>query len=196
MFFGLAFINIVFADFIENLGINAPTPNIPLNTPFELVIFILTIAVLPAIFEELMFRGLLLTSLNGQGNLAKILTVALCFACYHCSVTQFFYQFIFGIFLSVLAIYSKSVIPCIITHFINNFVVLILTYFKVEIDLTNILYIAIGIVALVIFIIVCVPKVLKYSTTDNGQGLKEFYIPYGLFGIIACLVLALSSLLG
>ena len=196
MFFGLAFINITFADFMAKIGVKISSPQVPLNNIFELIIFIVSIAVLPAIFEELFFRGLLLSSLNGQKDWVKVLTVSLFFALYHCSITQFFYQFLFGVFLCFLRIQTKNTIPCIITHFVNNFVILILTYLKVEIDFTNLIVIAIGLACLIVFILCCVLPVVKKKSTANSQGLKEFYLPYGLFGLIACMVLAISSLLG
>ena len=196
MFFGLAFINVTFADFMDKIGANVSSPQVPLNNIFELIIFIIAIAILPAIFEELFFRGLLLSSLSGQKDWVKVLTVSLCFALYHCSIAQFFYQFIFGVFLCFLRLQTKSTIPCMITHFVNNFVVLILTYLKVEIDFTNLLVISIGLVCLAIFIFYCVVPVIKKKSTSNSQGLKDFFLPYGLFGLVACMVLAISRLLG
>lgn len=196
MFFGLAFINITFADFMDKIGANVSSPQVPLNNIFELIIFIITIAILPAIFEELFFRGLLFSSLNGQKDWVKVLIVSLCFALYHCSITQFFYQFLFGVFLCFLRMQTKSTIPCMITHFVNNFVVLLLTFLKVDIDFTNLLVIGVGLVCLAVFIFYCVVPVVKKKSTANSQGLKDFFLPYGLFGLVACMVLALSSLLG
>lgn len=196
MFLGLAFINVTFADFMAKVGANVSSPQVPLNNVFDLIIFVITIAILPAIFEELFFRGLLLSSLSVQKDWVKVLTVSLCFALYHCSIAQFFYQFIFGVFLCFLRMKTKSTIPCMITHFVNNFVVLILTYLKVEIDFTNLLVISMGLVCLAIFIFYCVVPVIKKKSIGNSQGLKDFYLPYGLYGLIACIVLAISRLLG
>ena len=53
MFFGLGFVNIIFADLLKNTGLNISSPNLPLNNLLELVIFSITMALLPAIFEEL-----------------------------------------------------------------------------------------------------------------------------------------------
>ena len=83
-----------------------------------------------------------------------------------------------------------------ITHFVNNFVVLLLTFLKVDIDFTNLLVIGVGLVCLAVFIFYCVVPVVKKKSTANSQGLKDFFLPYGLFGLVACMVLALSSLLG
>lgn len=196
MFFGLAFINVTFADFMVKIGLKVSSPQFVLNNVFDLIIFVITLAVLPAIFEELFFRGLLLDSLNGQGFIKKVLTVSICFALYHCSIAQLFYQFLFGVFLCILKEQTKSTIPCIITHFVNNFVILLLTYLKVEIDFTNLIIIAIGLIFLAVFVIYCVLPCIKQKSTGKGQSIKEFYLPYGLFGILACIVLALASLMG
>ena len=92
----------------------------------------ISLAVLPAIFEELFFRGILLNSLISGGKLFAVIVSSLCFAVYHCSITQLLYQFIFGIAFSLLALNSKSIFPCILTHFLNNFIILTAYYFKIE----------------------------------------------------------------
>lgn len=197
MFLGLGFVNIAFAQFVENLGLNVSSPQIPLDTPLQFVIFVITLAVLPAIFEEMFFRGLLLTSLNGEKMIGKILTVSLCFALYHCSISQFIFQFIYGVAFCLLAIISKSIIPCIISHFLNNFFVLLFNYLKIDIDLTNIALIVIGMVALIGYGLICylnIRKMPKQNIPKKGQ--KAFYLPFGLFAICMCLFVLLSALLG
>ncbi len=196
MFLGLGFVNIVLAELLAKLGVNIASPVIPTNNFTEFLLMLVGLAVLPAIFEELFFRGILLNSLSEQKNMSKIITVSLYFALYHCSVTQFAYQFIYGVLLTVLAIYSKSIIPCMITHFMNNFLVLLFTYLKISIDLTNLLVIGIGLVFLVSFIILMHNGLSKQkNTSGQNMGQKAFYLPYGLFAIIICLSVMVSLLL-
>ena len=196
MFLGLGFVNVLFADFLSGIGLNAPSPNIPLNNPFELILFSITVALFPAVFEELFFRGILLNSLKGENLLVRVFTVGLCFALYHCSVSQFVYQFIYGVAFCLLAIVAKSVIPCIIAHFINNFTILLFTYLNIDVDLTNILLIVIGVVALIGYFLISYFGLKGQKQQVPKKGVKFFYLPYGLFGIGICLIVLLGNLFG
>ena len=195
MFFGLGFVNSVFADFLTEIGLKIPSPTIPLNNLFELIIFSITVALLPAIFEELLFRGILLNSLKGENLLARIFTVSLCFSLYHCSVSQLLYQFIYGVAFCLLAILAKSVVPCIIAHFLNNFAILLLTYLKIDIDLTNIVSIILGLIALIAYFLICFLGLKGKRENIPKKGLKYFYLPFGVFALGICLLMILSSLL-
>ena len=92
MFLGLGFINEVFARLFIGWGLTVNALSIPLNNARQFILFTLTLAVLPAVFEELFFRGVLLSSLNGVKTVYAVLTTSMCFALYHCSVAQFIYQ--------------------------------------------------------------------------------------------------------
>lgn len=193
MLFGLGFINLVFADFLSEVGVKIPSPQIPLGNILEFLLFTFTLAILPAVFEELFFRGLLLSSLSGEKIVGKVLTISLCFALYHCSITQFLYQFIYGACLAILMIYAKSVIPGIVTHFLNNFLVLLFTYLKVDINLKNPLFIGFGLLVLAFVMLICCLGIKKQGkSTLVSKGQKAFYLPYGIFGIITCLLILLS----
>lgn len=198
MFLGLGFINIKFSEIMSDLGVKLSQPTIPLHNIWQFLLFTLTLALLPAIFEELFFRGLLLSSLDGHGKVTKVVAVGVCFALYHCNLGQFIYQFIYGVAFCLLALYAKSVLPCIIAHFVNNFFIILCEYLGIVIDLFNPILIAIGIVALVGFVLItCVfNKILKTQKAgkESKRGILEFYILYGLLGIIICALMIITAL--
>ncbi len=198
MFLGLGFVNLKFSQIMADLGVKIPQTTIPLHNFGQFLLFTLTLAILPAIFEELFFRGLLLSSLDEHGNITKVIAVGLCFALYHCNLGQFFYQFIYGVAFCLLALYAKSVIPCIIAHFINNFVIILCEYLGIYIDLFNPIFIAIGLVALVGFIVITclLNKTLKGKENKklSKKGIVEFYILYGILGILICALMIITSL--
>ena len=198
MFLGLGFVNLKFSQIMADLGVKIPQTTIPLHNFGQFLLFTLTLAILPAIFEELFFRGLLLNSLDGHGTIKKVIAVGLCFALYHCNLGQFIYQFIYGVAFCLLALYAKSVIPCIIAHFINNFVIILCEYLGIYIDLFNPVLIVIGLVALVaFFVITCVlnkKNVKKESQGQTNNKILEFYLPYGLLGIFICALMIITSL--
>ena len=195
MFLGLGFANIKISEVLADLGVKISQPTIPLNSIWQFLLFTITLAILPAIFEELFFRGLLLNSLEGHGTITKVVTVGICFALYHCNLGQLVYQFIYGVAFCLLALYTKSTLPCIIAHFINNFVIILFEYLGVYIDLFNPILIAIGLVAIIGFIaFTCVLNKIKENKQTTPKGIVEFYILYGLLGIFICVLMIVTSL--
>ena len=86
-----------------------------------LPLLILLVAVLPAITEEALLRGTVLTGLNrGLGVRSAILVSAFCFAVLHASPWRFFPQFALGIFLAMLTLRSRSIWPAVLVHFGHN----------------------------------------------------------------------------
>lgn len=196
MFLGLGFLNELVAEGVKSVGGVVPDLKIPLDTPFRYILFTVLLCVFPAIAEELFFRGVLLGSLSGVKKAVGVITVALCFAIYHGSVAQFFYQFIYGVGLGFLTLKAKSVIPAIVAHFANNFAVLSFKYFDVSVDLTNTVFIIIGSAILVNFVLFLIfydrkPRAERACT----ENIKDFYIPFGIIGVAAAVLLIVISAL-
>lgn len=77
-------------------------------------------AILPAICEESLHRGMLLRGNYSLGMNKSILISGVLFGLLHLNIEQFFYAAIIGIFLGYLCISCSSIWPCIIVHFMNN----------------------------------------------------------------------------
>ncbi len=195
MFFGLGFINDLFAGIFKSWGLNVSGVSIPLDNAFHLILFSVLFALIPAVIEEVFFRGLILTSLKGVKTVFAVTAVSVIFALYHCSVSQLVYQLIYGVGLALLAIYAKSIIPCVIAHFINNFTVILFEYFKININLYNPLIIAGGILALIIFALITVFSIKKHENKEEKlYSVKKFYFPFAIFGCVICLALLIGNL--
>ncbi len=83
---------------------------------------ILAIAILPAFCEEFTHRGLLISGFKSLGIKSTIILSSLLFGLLHLNIEQFFYATIIGAILGTVAIFSKSIVPAILIHFINNFI--------------------------------------------------------------------------
>ncbi|MBQ8426451.1 MAG: CPBP family intramembrane metalloprotease [Clostridia bacterium] len=202
MFLGLGYVNNAIAEVFIGWGANIKSPLDEITIDLgKLIVFSITVALLPAISEELFFRGIILNSLSGVKQVYAVLISALCFALYHCSVAQLVYQFIYGVALGFLFITVKSVLPCIIAHFANNFSVLLLRYLKVEINLYSLTIIMIGVACLAVFSALVYlllkkgKKQEKEIKTEKGE-ITRFFFPYAMFAIIICVALAIGSLVG
>lgn len=125
------FINIavstLFNGLISFFGYNPPlsgmsgaeyTPLFPNWANF--LIQIGTVAVLPAICEEFLHRGVLLNGLKGIGIKKAIIISSLLFGLIHFNINQFFYAFVLGMLMALVCVVSKSIFPAIIIHFTNN----------------------------------------------------------------------------
>jgi len=193
MFFGLGFINGLISDLLVKWGANVPAFTVPLNNLWQFFLFLILLAILPAIIEELFFRGIIFeVPINNRW--VKYIAVGLVFAVYHSSFTQLVYQFIYGVLLSLIADKGKSVTPCIIAHLLNNVLVLTLEYLKVEINLFSPYLIAGGIAAIVAAVVLCEFAARK-GKTEKGKSETALFFAYSGLGMAVCLLSMVLSLI-
>ncbi len=84
-------------------------------------IAVLSTAVLPAILEEVVVRGIIMQPLRRFGDKFAIVASALIFGIMHGNMVQIPYTIVAGLFMGYLAIATGSLWPSIILHFVNNF---------------------------------------------------------------------------
>lgn len=99
---------------------------------FVLAVFVM--ALLPAIGEELLMRGTVLPAMTSRGTWFGIFISALLFALMHNNPMQTVYQFCLGVVLALVFMSSRSVVPCMILHFLSNLITLILTAYLPQVD--------------------------------------------------------------
>ncbi len=95
---------------------------IKINSFSKYIISIVLIGILPAVFEEIMFRGVLQNVLTKwfKGPWPAILLTAFVFSIIHMSFYGFFVRFALGIILGLVFYYSGSLWLAIIFHFLYN----------------------------------------------------------------------------
>lgn len=195
MFLGLGFVNDIFVKLITKLGATVGGTQIPLDNLGLLILFIFLVAILPAVFEEIFFRGVMVSALKNTGTIFTIVGVACCFALYHCSAAQLLYQAVYGAGLTLLAISSGSIIPCMLAHFFNNFAVLVLTYFKVEVDFYHPAVIVLGLILLIVFFFTQILQLKKSGVSKKESGsVAVFWLPFGIFGCLICTAVIIGGL--
>ncbi len=194
MFFGFGFVNDFIGNALVDAGLKVSAINVPMNNVLNFIVFSFTLAVFPAIAEECFFRGVVLSGFEKTGRVFASVSVAVSFALYHCSATQFVYQLIYGFFLSFLTVKSKSVVPSAIAHFLNNFAVIALSYFKVNLDLYSVYYIITGL-SLIVFSALFM---FFYGGNDGKEEkIKSDFSSFVLFaavGILICVAMTVSGL--
>lgn len=90
----------------------------------------LALCVVPAITEELLFRGALQGLMRPSGSAAAIFAPALLFALLHLDLTQGLTAFVCGVFLGWLAERSGSILPGMLLHFCNNTLAFLTLYLR------------------------------------------------------------------
>jgi len=103
-------------------GDTAPIARVVEQTPLGLSLIVL--ALLPAIGEELLFRGVLARSL-ARWPVVAVVGSAVLFSAYHLVPAQMLGTFPLGLALGLLAVRSGSIVPGMIAHFLNNATVLV-----------------------------------------------------------------------
>lgn len=99
--------------------------NVNNNTVGYLLLNTLVIAIMPAVFEELIFRGIIFKSLEKEHTpTTAILLSALMFSLMHGSLQQTVFQFILGVVLGYVMYATGNIIYPMITHFFNNFLII------------------------------------------------------------------------
>ena len=115
---GAAYINSFMVSFID-FGPLFETD--PLSSPVRVLMTFISIAIVPALSEEFLFRGCVLSNLLPYGKNTAILFSALLFALMHGNFAQFFYTFIAGIVLGAVYVKTDSIWAPTFIHLFNNF---------------------------------------------------------------------------
>jgi sodium transport system permease protein len=90
-------------------------------TAREVAFYLVTCAMVPAICEELAFRGFLLSALHrGFRPRNAILLSAFLYSIYHMNVFLLAPAFFLGVVLGLLTVRSRGVIPALLFHFLHN----------------------------------------------------------------------------
>lgn len=96
--------------------------------PFGFVLGILSVAVFPALLEELLFRGAIMGSLLKFGKPFAIFTSALMFGLVHGNLVQIPFAFLVGLALGFVVVETGSIWTGVLIHFLNNLISTLVQY--------------------------------------------------------------------
>ncbi len=89
---------------------------------YNIFVILITTVIIPAFFEELVFRGLILTNLLPHGRTFAIIVSGIIFGAVHGTVSQILFATLAGIVLGWVYVETGSIWCGIFVHFINNLV--------------------------------------------------------------------------
>ncbi len=119
-------VNTLFLQFLEGFGYENTEIILPNTQGFGMVGVLVAVAVAPALMEELFFRGIFQRELKEFSLWAQVLLCGGLFALYHQNPAQTVYQFICGASFALVAAKAGSFLPTVLSHFINNALVIVL----------------------------------------------------------------------
>ncbi len=195
--FSLSELNVLFLTWLENFGYTPHAVELPSMDGFGLVGVLLTIAVLPAVFEEILFRGLLLDGARVFGTAGAVLICGGLFALYHQNPAQTIYQFCCGAAFALIAIRAGSILPTIISHFLNNALIILLTKFGVD-TLPKPVWIAVLILSISCLVASFVYLIFwdKAKRETSVTGTKKQFVLGSALGIAICVAVWILQLFG
>lgn len=118
-----------------------------------IVILLIETCIIAPIFEEVLYRGILLKGLINKYNSKRaIVYSALIFGIAHLNIPQGINAFLLGLILGTVFYYNRSIYLCMIMHFVNNLLVNFVYYPSSEIW-TNILFIIVPIIGVILMIL-------------------------------------------
>ena len=153
-------------------------------------------ALLPAVFEEVLFRYIPLKILLPYSGRWCVLYSALCFSLIHCSFSQMPYAFIAGVIFMLVDVAFDSVWPSIILHFVNNSLSIVWMKYCSGAVATLVMLSVLVLITLISLFFVMRKRgeyVEMFATSfDKGEKIGLTYAPFVL--ALICVYIAWSSL--
>ncbi len=125
------------------------------------LISIISLVLLPAICEELLFRGLIFKGLKQNGKAFSIMLSSIMFSIFHMSIYQTIYPLLVGMLLGVIMYYENNILYTIIVHAINNFLSLTFQYLNISLVFEHWSYILLAILLLILFLCIIIKFIIK-----------------------------------
>ena len=190
------------------------------QTALFFILSIISTAIVPAVCEEYLFRGAILTNLMPFGKTVAIIASAFLFGLMHQNPLQILYTTLMGIVIGCVYVKTKSIWVCMIIHFSNNLITVLeeylplLTGLKWIDDILNLLIMVSGAIALVVLLFkkdkeLSVEETGSFSIVcDSGMDVEEieldiprknkikhFFTPTIIIYTIICVFLMIKTLL-
>ena len=187
-------------------GGSAAENEIVSNEPAALSI--LCIAILPAFAEELIFRGILMTELEGHGPFTAVLLSSLLFAMLHFDLKMLPMYLFSGLMLALCAYVTRSLLASCAVHLAYNLLVFLgmekLTAFFAITDDTALIGLILTVALLVSLILIfgeCQRTYAVYSEQNAisshaaGGGVGSFFIALLSPASIICIIVFIAAII-
>lgn len=149
-----------------DIGYNLP----PIKSSGAFLVAVVVMCILPAVFEEVLFRGVVFNYFRQFGKKAAVIISSLLFAIMHFDFSNFFATFLLGLICAYMVVNTNRIIYPMLAHFAVNFTSVLSTYIQ-NFELVNNFYID----CLPVFFLVSVPLIIYLLMTFKA---RAEYMPY------------------
>ena len=132
------------------------------------IMYALSTAAVPALAEELAFRGIFMSIMRKYGDAFAILTSAIMFGAMHGNTTQIVFAFVLGLIFAYVDCKANSIVPSIIIHFANNFYAVFSDIIQSHNIFDNNTTVAIRLGMVVMFCLLAVLSYIYLARSDKG----------------------------
>lgn len=141
-----------------------------------IIMYVVSVAVVPGFIEELLFRGCVMGVLKRYNAVYAVTLSAMLFAAMHCAVQQFFYAFCAGLVFGWIAYRTGRLWPGMLIHMLNNALSVLYEYLYAyaEFNLYLAVYLSVSMTVMVLGIIgvaVLIHKGGRLKESENEVGL-------------------------
>ena len=126
---------------------------LPVDQPLYLFLYVIGICIAAPVAEEMLFRGVILHALRPYGNGFAILISALFFGLIHGNFSQAPGAFVIGIALGIVTLRTRSLLPAIFIHLVNNTISVVEEYLAIVLQFTDAVIIIIDAIIIIVAIL-------------------------------------------
>ena len=191
------------SSFAQPTGVDYIVSDLTSLTGASPLLIIISIAFIPAVCEELFFRGLVFSEYKIYGTFNAVVFSALCFAMIHFSVEAFPLYFYSGMVLGMTVAVTKSVFVSISIHFISNILSIYLSdsFMRVSVQKSGkffMLFIITTLFILSAVFVITVSERIFYKRADKNEirpkersidNISPVFFSPGFFGLVLLFVL-------
>lgn len=158
----------------------------------NLFLVILKHALLPAFFEEALFRLVPIMLLFPYSKKNAVIVSSVFFACIHCNLFQIPYALAAGIVLAFVTVSTESIVPAFILHFLNNLASIVFMRNGGNTQFSVIFFISLLILVLVSLVFIFVKR-NSYLSIFNELKTDKCNLEFGASGV---LLVAMTLIVG
>ena len=116
-----------FITLLQGLGLNPAVPDFSppdsiTSDPFTVILYVVSVSVIPAFLEEFTFRGVYICDLKRRAPYAAMFLSGLAFSFAHGNLAQIPSAFVFGLIVAYFVIRFDCIWIGVVAHFLNNLI--------------------------------------------------------------------------
>jgi membrane protease YdiL (CAAX protease family) len=167
-------------------------------TPLSFLLNLIMSAVLPALLEEVAFRGFVLQSVRKLGDPAAIVISALLFGAMHENIWQIPFATMVGLILGWIVVKTENIWIAVIIHFLNNTVATVTEYIDLQSPAASqqaivlmfsvLLMLAIGATAILLYKrspVLVPPRAVRTNLSPRDRRCAFLFSPWIIFSWLA-----------